>query len=99
VRTPSKLLPDIDYTIDGGKIILTETFLLRRGFCCNTKCRHCPYKGERASAPIVILGFPKSPVAPLAAAPPGASVVRATSASPIHPVEPSVTLPETKQTG
>ncbi len=58
MRTPSKLLPDVDYTIDGGKIILTETFLLRRGFCCNTKCRHCPYKVERASAPIVVLGMP-----------------------------------------
>lgn len=62
VRTPSKLLPDVDYTIDGGKIILTESFLLRRGFCCNTRCRHCPYKGERASAPIVILGLPKAPL-------------------------------------
>lgn len=72
MRTPSKLLPNIDYTIEGGKIILSESFLLRRGFCCNTKCRHCPYKGERASAPIVILGLPKSPLSGLMPASPPA---------------------------
>jgi hypothetical protein len=59
VRAPSKLQPNVDYTIEGGKIILSENFLLKRGFCCNTRCRHCPYKAERPSAPIVILGLPK----------------------------------------
>lgn len=73
MRTPSKLLPDVDYTIDGGKIILTESFLLRRGYCCNTRCRHCPYKGERASAPIVILGMPAIRVPALPKPPIGAA--------------------------
>ena len=58
VRSPSKLLPLVDYTVEGGKIVLSQSFLLKRGFCCNSTCRHCPYKGERVSAPIVILGLP-----------------------------------------
>jgi len=99
VRSPSKLLPDIDYTIDGGKIILSESFLLRRGFCCNTKCRHCPYKGERPSATIVILDVPKAlravalprtslPLAPTAPAPKAALTA-----------PPAEETPETNQTG
>jgi hypothetical protein len=24
-------------------MVLTEEYLLRRGFCCGNRCRHCPY--------------------------------------------------------
>jgi hypothetical protein len=26
-----------------GRMVLTEYFLLKRGFCCCSGCRHCPY--------------------------------------------------------
>jgi hypothetical protein len=29
-----------------GRFVLTKYYLLSRGFCCNSKCRHCPY-GEK----------------------------------------------------
>jgi len=32
-----------DYYLEDGKIVLTEKFLLKRGFCCGSLCRHCPY--------------------------------------------------------
>lgn len=64
MRVPSKLLPLVDYTIEGGKIVLSESFLLKRGYCCNSTCRHCPYKGQRLAAPIVILGLPGAPKVP-----------------------------------
>lgn len=32
-----------DYYFDDGLMVLTEGYLLRRGFCCHNGCRHCPY--------------------------------------------------------
>ena len=32
-----------DYYFEGGLIVFTEGFLSRRGFCCQSGCRHCPY--------------------------------------------------------
>lgn len=26
-----------------GLKVLTEYYLMKRGFCCGTGCRHCPY--------------------------------------------------------
>ncbi|MFT4015995.1 MAG: DUF5522 domain-containing protein [Agriterribacter sp.] len=25
-------------------MVLTESFLLKRGYCCGNGCRHCPYE-------------------------------------------------------
>ena len=32
-----------DYYLENGAIILTEHYLKNRGFCCGSKCRHCPF--------------------------------------------------------
>lgn len=32
-----------DYYLEKGQIILTESYLARRGKCCSSRCRHCPY--------------------------------------------------------
>ncbi|OGP08604.1 MAG: hypothetical protein A2048_08965 [Deltaproteobacteria bacterium GWA2_45_12] len=32
-----------DFYYDDGKMVLTEEHHLRRGYCCNKGCRHCPY--------------------------------------------------------
>ncbi|WP_370088767.1 DUF5522 domain-containing protein [Ekhidna sp.] len=29
-----------------GKMVLTEKFLLKRGYCCGNACLHCPYGHE-----------------------------------------------------
>ena len=29
---------------DKGKMIMTELYHKRRGSCCNSGCRHCPYE-------------------------------------------------------
>lgn len=29
-----------------GKMVLTEHYLRKRGYCCNNGCRHCPYKSN-----------------------------------------------------
>lgn len=37
------LIEGEDYYLEGGLMVFTERFLLRRGFCCESGCRHCPY--------------------------------------------------------
>jgi hypothetical protein len=32
-----------DYYFEGQLIVFTSEFLLRRGYCCESGCRHCPY--------------------------------------------------------
>ncbi len=32
-----------DYYIENGNWVFTAKFLLRRGYCCRSGCRHCPY--------------------------------------------------------
>ena len=32
-----------DYYMEDGKLIFTEQYHLKRGKCCNSGCRHCPY--------------------------------------------------------
>lgn len=32
------------YMSDHGYRIMTEHFLLKRGYCCGNGCKHCPYE-------------------------------------------------------
>lgn len=32
-----------DYYLEGTAMVFTARFLLRRGYCCESGCRHCPY--------------------------------------------------------
>ncbi len=42
-----KLVEGVDYYIDdSGLLVFTEAYLLKRGFCCEQGCRHCPYLKE-----------------------------------------------------
>jgi hypothetical protein len=38
-----KFIQGEDYYLEKGKIILTEEYLKRRGKCCGSGCRHCPF--------------------------------------------------------
>ena len=37
------LVPGIDYYLEDGKVVFTSEYHLKRGYCCNSKWRHCPY--------------------------------------------------------
>ena len=37
------LVENEDYYFDHGLMVLTARYHLRRGYCCNQGCRHCPY--------------------------------------------------------
>ena len=38
-----ELSPNDFYMID-GKIVFTQTYHLKRGYCCKNGCKHCPYE-------------------------------------------------------
>ncbi len=33
-----------DFYMEGPTLVFTAAYHLRRGHCCNSGCRHCPYK-------------------------------------------------------
>jgi hypothetical protein len=37
------LLKHADYYMEEGLMVFTEAYHLKRGSCCNSGCRHCPY--------------------------------------------------------
>ena len=42
----AKLEENPDYYWENGLLVFTEAYHLRRGYCCGSKCRHCPYPQE-----------------------------------------------------
>jgi len=42
MKVPKKL-EENDYYIENGLMVFTETYHLKRGNCCGSKCKHCPY--------------------------------------------------------
>jgi hypothetical protein len=41
-----KLVEGIDFCFENNLMVLTEHFLLKRGYCCENNCRNCPYKNK-----------------------------------------------------
>jgi len=35
-----------DFYFDHGLMVFTAAYHLRRGYCCSSGCRHCPYPVE-----------------------------------------------------
>ncbi|MEK6829880.1 MAG: DUF5522 domain-containing protein [Nanoarchaeota archaeon] len=46
-----KLVEGVDFywiEVNGVKYrVFTEEYLLKRGFCCNNGCKHCPYSKDK----------------------------------------------------
>lgn len=39
-----------------GRKVCTSFFLIKRDYCCNSDCRHCPYlPGEKDKKPLPII--------------------------------------------
>lgn len=59
---PPALVKGLDYYLEGTKFVFTAAYHLKRGYCCNSKCRHCPYGGRAVqSASIQLVGLPLKP--------------------------------------
>ena len=42
------LVEGVDFYREGAYVVFTAAYHLRRGYCCESDCRHCPY-GEESS--------------------------------------------------
>ena len=38
------VLAEQDFYYEGQYIVFTAAYHLKRGYCCNSGCRHCPYR-------------------------------------------------------
>jgi Family of unknown function (DUF5522) len=45
---PEGLEPGVDYYYEGPYLVFTANYHLKRGSCCNSGCRHCPYRSAPA---------------------------------------------------
>jgi hypothetical protein len=36
------------YFNEKGLMVFTEKYLLKRGYCCNNGCKHCPYQKKES---------------------------------------------------
>src|SRR5262245_55649139 len=41
---PSPLSEGVDYIIENGRWVFTRAYHLKRGYCCGTGCRNCPFE-------------------------------------------------------
>ena len=47
-----ELFEGVDYYLnEEGLLVFTERFLLDRGYCCGSGCKHCPYNYEAVPQP------------------------------------------------
>jgi hypothetical protein len=37
------LVEGVDYYFENGLMVFTREYHLKRGYCCQSGCRHCPY--------------------------------------------------------
>jgi len=43
VSNEIKLKEGEDFYFENGLMVFTEKYHLKRGYCCQSGCRHCPY--------------------------------------------------------
>lgn len=41
-KPAGELAPE-DFYLDGPYVVFTAAYHLKRGYCCGSGCRHCPY--------------------------------------------------------
>jgi len=45
------LIEGEDFYMEDGSWVFTAKYLLRRGYCCQSGCRHCPYGYVKENSP------------------------------------------------
>ena len=45
-----ELVEGEDFYFEGPYMVFTEKYLRERGYCCESGCRHCPWRSEQQSA-------------------------------------------------
>ena len=45
---------NVDYYIEGERVIFTALAHIKRGNCCGSGCRHCPYTPKHTKGKVVL---------------------------------------------
>jgi len=45
---------NVDYYIEGERVIFTALAHIKRGVCCGEYCRHCPYTPKHTKGKVVL---------------------------------------------
>jgi hypothetical protein len=57
----TQLKKNVDYVInEDGDLVFTAAFLLKRGFCCQSGCKNCPYDYSKKCDPNIPAEFQSS---------------------------------------
>ncbi|HVZ82314.1 MAG TPA: DUF5522 domain-containing protein [Terracidiphilus sp.] len=48
---PAAPLDPEDFYWENGFLVFTAAYHLKRGYCCNSGCRHCPYRESGPAQP------------------------------------------------
>ena len=43
IMADPELIAGEDFYWEDGKMVFTAAYLSKRGYCCESGCRHCPY--------------------------------------------------------
>jgi 2-iminoacetate synthase ThiH len=46
LKEQTPLIEGEDFYRDGAYVVFTARYHLRRGYCCESGCRHCPYRAK-----------------------------------------------------
>jgi hypothetical protein len=46
---PQPLIEGEDFYREGPYVVFTEAYHRKRGYCCGSGCRHCPWREQRDS--------------------------------------------------
>lgn len=50
MRESQILFEGEDFYREGAAVVFTARYHLRRGYCCENGCRHCPFRGSVKAA-------------------------------------------------
>jgi hypothetical protein len=50
----NQLIPGEDYYLEGGLLVMTAAYLEKRGSCCGSGCRWCPYEPKHQAGSITL---------------------------------------------
>ena len=48
----SKLDPEDYYKSEEGYLVFTEKYHQKRGYCCKSGCKHCPYDYDKGTGQV-----------------------------------------------
>ena len=54
VKSSKNFQQDVDFYMEGERVIFTALFHIKRGSCCGNGCRHCPFEPKHTKGKVVV---------------------------------------------